>query len=163
MIGGRPAFAGYPGRLVMKGRHAAELSHALARALRASIAARDRRVQLLQRQLDTFGVDRRLAAVRSRLVSADGRLTTAITRRRHRADLQLRNCAGRLDTLSPLAVLGRGYAVAWNADKTRVIRDASRVSSGDIVRVTLSRGELDCEVRSAHQIDTPDESRKPRI
>jgi exodeoxyribonuclease VII large subunit len=151
VIAGRPAFAAYPGRLAMKGRHAAELGHALARAARAAIAARQRRVHQLQRQLDTFGVDRRLAAVRARLVAGDPRLRTAMTRRRHRADLQLRTCAGRLDTLSPLAVLGRGYAVAWNADKTRVLRDASSVPHGDRVRVTLARGELDCEVRSTSE------------
>jgi exodeoxyribonuclease VII large subunit len=46
-----------------------------------------------------------------------------------------------------LAVLGRGYAVAWNEDKTRVLRDASAVAPGDTVKVTLARGELDCEVR----------------
>ena len=147
MLGARPALAGYPGRLAMRGRHVAELSHALARASRAAIASRHRQVQHLQRQLDAFGVDRRLAAVRSRLVTADGRLAASITRRRHRADLQLRSCAGRLDTLSPLAVLGRGYAVAWNADKTRVVRDAATVARGDTVKVTLARGELDCEVR----------------
>jgi exodeoxyribonuclease VII large subunit len=147
-IGSRPAFAGYPGRLAMKGRHAAELSHALARSARGAVAARYRRLQILQRQLDTFGVDRRLATVRSRLVAADVRLTTAITRRRHRADLQLRNYAGRLDTLSPLAVLGRGYAVAWNADKTSVLRDAAAVAAGQTVHVTLARGELECEVRN---------------
>jgi exodeoxyribonuclease VII large subunit len=151
VIGGRPAFAAYPGRLAMKERHAAELTHALARVARAAVAARQRRVHHLQRQLDTFGVDRRLAAVRARLVAVDQRLRTSMTRRRHRADLQLRTCAGRLDTLSPLAVLGRGYAVAWNADKTRVLRDASSVPRGERVRVTLARGELDCEVRSTSE------------
>ncbi|HWF84653.1 MAG TPA: exodeoxyribonuclease VII large subunit, partial [Vicinamibacterales bacterium] len=148
MIGGRPAFTGYPGRLAMKGRHAAELGHAMARAARMAMANRGRRLLQLQRQLDTFGVDRRLAAVRTRLSVADGRMAAAITRRHHVADLQVRNCAGRLDTLSPLAVLGRGYAVAWNADRTRVLRDASVVTPGDTVRVTLARGELECEVRS---------------
>jgi exodeoxyribonuclease VII large subunit len=147
IVGGRPAFAGYPGRVAMRGRHAAELDHAIARAARTAIGARQRRLLQLQRQLDTFGVDRRLAAVRTRLVAAGGRLATAITRRRYLADAQLRNCAGRLETLSPLAVLGRGYAVAWNADKTRVLRDASAVEPGERVRVTLAKGELDCEVR----------------
>jgi exodeoxyribonuclease VII large subunit len=150
----RPAFAAFPGRVAMKGRHAGEIGHALARAARAAVATRQRRVRHLQRQLDTFGVDRRLGAVRTRLIAADERLRTLMTRRRHRADLQLRSCAGRLDTLSPLAVLGRGYAVAWNADKTRVLRDASSVPPGDRVRVTLARGELDCEVRSTSEPPT---------
>jgi exodeoxyribonuclease VII large subunit len=145
---GRPAFAGFPGRVALRGRHAAELSHGLARAARMRLAGGGRRLQQLQRQLDAFGVAARLAAIRTRLVAADGRLAGAIARRRHRAIAQLAASAGRLESLSPLAVLGRGYAVAWNADKTRVLRDTSTVAAGDRVRVTLSRGELDCDVRS---------------
>jgi exodeoxyribonuclease VII large subunit len=131
----------------MRGRHAAELSHALARIMRAGLASRERRRQQIERQLTTFDVGRRLAGIRTRLVGADGRLTGAVRRRQHRAEAQLGSVAGRLDTLSPLAVLGRGYAVAWNADRTRVLRDATTVAPGDTVRVTLARGELECEVR----------------
>src|SRR5213594_728824 len=42
---GRPVFAGFPTRLAMRGRHTAELSHGLARLMRAGIAARARRCQ----------------------------------------------------------------------------------------------------------------------
>src|SRR6266566_2227912 len=66
MLSGRPAIAGYAGRLAMKGRHAAELTHALARSGRARLAVRDRRVQQLRRQLETFDLGRRLAGVRTR-------------------------------------------------------------------------------------------------
>jgi len=147
VAGARPAFAGLPGRVAMRGRHAAELSHALARVMRAGLAARERRRQQIERQLTTFDLGRRLAGIRTRLVGAGGRLSGAVRRRQHRAEAQLGSVAGRLDTLSPLAVLGRGYAVAWNADRTRVLRDAAKVAPGDTVRVTLSRGELECEVR----------------
>jgi exodeoxyribonuclease VII large subunit len=149
MVDGRPAFAGFRGRVAMRGRHAAELSHALARIMRASVALRERRRQQLERQLSTFDAGRRLAGIRTRLVASRGRLDTAMRRRQHRAAAQLAASAGRLDTLSPLAVLARGYAVAWNADRTRIIRDAATVEAGDTIHVTLSRGELDCEVRSS--------------
>jgi exodeoxyribonuclease VII large subunit len=146
MAGSRPALAGFRGRVALRGRRAAELSYALARAMRGRIALRERRLQQLRRQLDTCDLGRRLASIRTRLVGGDGRLRSAIADRRHRAEMQLRNCAGRLDTLSPLAVLGRGYAVCWNAERTEVIRDAATRAPGDRVTVTLARGELNCEV-----------------
>jgi exodeoxyribonuclease VII large subunit len=144
----RPAFAGLPARVAMRGRHTAELTHALARLVRASLASRQRRLQQLERQLTTFDAGRRLAAIKTRLVSVDGRMRSAATRRHDRAQAQLQHAAGRLETLSPIAVLGRGYAVAWNEDKTRVLRDASAVAPGDTVHVRLERGELECGVRS---------------
>src|SRR5205814_1086845 len=125
----------------------ADLSHALARLARAGLAMRERRRLQLERQLVTFDVGRRLAGIHTRLIGAHGRLVAAVTRREHRAVAQLANVAARLETLSPLAVLGRGYAVAWNAEKTRVLRDASAVAAGETIQVTLAKGELECEVR----------------
>jgi exodeoxyribonuclease VII large subunit len=142
----RPAFAGVPGRVAMRGRHTAELTHVLARLMRASVATRERRLQQLERQLATFDAGRRLADIRTRLVGVDERMRGAAARRRDRARAQFQHAAGRLEALSPLAVLGRGYALAWNADKTRVIRDASMVAPGDTMRVTLSRGEIEAKV-----------------
>jgi exodeoxyribonuclease VII large subunit len=146
IAGGRPAMAGYPGRLAMRGRHVSDVSHALARAARLAVAGRGRRLQLVRRQLDTLDLGRRLGAIRTRLVAARGRLTGAIAQRRHQSDAALRNCASRLESLSPLAVLARGYAVCWNADRTRALRDAAGIEPGDTVHVTLSRGEIEAKV-----------------
>jgi exodeoxyribonuclease VII large subunit len=157
-IGGRPAFAGFPGRVAMRGRHAADLTHNAARVMRAGLAARDRRLQLLQRQLAMFDPGRRLAGLRTRLVSGEGRLAGAMAGRRHRAASQLANCAGRLDSLSPLAVLSRGYAVCWTGDRTRVVRAAADVAPGDPVRVTLGQGEIECEVRATSATDSTDKN-----
>jgi len=148
ILSGRPALAGVPGRIAMRGRHAAELTHALARIARASLATRHRHLQHLRRQLETFDLGRRLGGIRTRLVTADGRLTAAMTRALHQSDARFRSCANRLDTLSPLAVLGRGYAVCWTADRTRIVRASTDVNVGDSVQVTLSSGELRCDVRS---------------
>jgi len=148
VAGSRPAFAAFPARLAMRGRHAADLTHVLARALRNGLAARARRLQVLERQLATFDAGRRLGGLRARLVAAETRLNATINRQHDRAAARMRTVLGRLESLSPLAVLGRGYAVAWNADRTRILRDATSVAEGDRVRVTLASGELDCEVRS---------------
>ncbi len=142
----RPGYSGFQMRVALRGRRADDLSHELRRTLRARIAARERVYQALRLKLETFDVRRRFSAIRTRLVEADGRLRTATGRRVHNADARLGSAAARLQSLSPLAVLGRGYAVCWNADRTAIIRDAGAVKDGEQVHVKLQRGELDCTV-----------------
>jgi exodeoxyribonuclease VII large subunit len=62
---------------------------------------------------------------------------------------QISRYAEGLNALSPLAVLGRGYAVA--AKDGHAIRDASALSVGDTVQVRLSRGAFDAEVTHVHE------------
>ncbi|MGE0446984.1 MAG: exodeoxyribonuclease VII large subunit [Vicinamibacterales bacterium] len=147
----RPGMGGFRAHVALRGRHSAELTHALRQALRTRLSAHDRRLQLLRRALDASDVRHRFAALRTRLVGADGRLRAASDRRRHAADTRFRGAAARLESLSPLAVLGRGYAVCWNADGTAIVRDAATVKPGDRVHVKLERGQLDCSVEGSRQ------------
>ena len=133
-------------RTAMLGRRTDDVSHQLLRAIHARLGRRERTYQALRLTLERFDVRRRFAAVRTRLVAADGRLRSSVDRRVHAADARFRANAARLESLSPLAVLGRGYAVCWNADRTAIIRDEAAVSAGDTVHVKLERGELDCTV-----------------
>jgi exodeoxyribonuclease VII large subunit len=123
-----------------------DLSHQLLRAVRGQLGRRDRVYQMLRLALERFDVRRRIGAIRTRLVAADGHLRSSAGRQVHAADARLRGTAARLESLSPLAVLARGYAVCWNEDRTAIIRDASTVANGERVHVTLERGELDCAV-----------------
>jgi exodeoxyribonuclease VII large subunit len=149
----RPGFAGWSARLALRGRHCADTTHALRHAVRSSVSRRVRAFQALRLQLEQYDLRRRLGTVRARLVRVDGTLLAAAMRRHHGAEARLHTCAARLDSLSPLAVLGRGYAVVWDESRTRVIRTASDVKAGDAVRVTLSEGELTCEVVKTDGLD----------
>jgi exodeoxyribonuclease VII large subunit len=151
VLSSRPALAGYPTRLAMRGRDVTELRHRLHQLARTSLALRRRRLDLLRRTVESFDLGRQMEAIRTRLATGDGRLRAGIARRRDRAEARWRERVGRLESLSPLAVLSRGYAVAWNADRTRALRDAQDVTVGDPIRVTLARGELECEVRAQSQ------------
>ena len=53
--------------------------------------------------------------------------------------------ASKLDAMSPLKVLSRGYAIAEKADGT-VLRKASEAESGDKLRLKLGDGSVDCTV-----------------
>jgi exodeoxyribonuclease VII large subunit len=145
-LAGRRALAGWHGQLAFRGRHAAELTHQLKRAVLAHLARRGREYRDLRQRLEAHDLRRHLAASRGRLATADERLRASAVRSRERADSRFRVLAGRLNTLSPLAVLARGYAVCWNADRTAIIRSAASVGAGERVRVTLHEGELACEV-----------------
>ena len=145
-LSSRRGLAGWPARVAMHGRRAAELAHELRRAALARVARREREYRMLRDRLESHDVRRRMAAIRGRLASVDGRLSAAAARGRDRADARLRVLAGRLENLSPLAVLARGYAVCWNEARTGIIRSADAVQPGDRVRVTLAQGEIGCRV-----------------
>ena len=51
-----------------------------------------------------------------------------------------------LGSLSPLAVLDRGYAICQEAEGLKVVTDATRVSPGDNVNIRLARGSLAARV-----------------
>ncbi len=54
----------------------------------------------------------------------------------------------KLDALSPLAVLTRGYSITQAADGS-ILRDAANVTKGDILKIRLERGKLNAEVLSS--------------
>jgi exodeoxyribonuclease VII large subunit len=143
----RPGYGGFHGRVLMRSRRATELTTDLRDAMMAGLDTRARRHRALRAALDTFDLRHRLAAVRARLQAATSALDAGVSRRRMRLEGRLGSAAARLDSLSPLAVLGRGYAVAWDDSRTHVLRRASDTAPGETVRVRLHEGELRCDVR----------------
>jgi exodeoxyribonuclease VII large subunit len=79
---------------------------------------------------------------RSRLEVAARALSPAAARRAEHSRQALGALAARLDALSPLAVLGRGYAVVRAERDGRILRRAGDVEPGDGVRVQLGEGAL---------------------
>jgi exodeoxyribonuclease VII large subunit len=75
-------------------------------------------------------------------------MSRTLVHSRHR----LSTLVGRLDSLSPLAVLGRGYSLTRRATG-EVVRDAAHLAPGDAVEVLLGRGSLDCRVERTKERD----------
>jgi exodeoxyribonuclease VII large subunit len=136
----------WPARVVMRDRDRQELGMRLEHAIGDRLGRLAHRFEGARRRLERRDVRRVAAELRTRLVQADGRLRALAARHRMTADARVRELAGRLHSLSPLAVLGRGYAVCWDETRTSIIRSARRVQRGEAVRVTLAEGELGCRI-----------------
>jgi len=56
--------------------------------------------------------------------------------------------AGKLDTLSPLAVLKRGYSICRKSPHLQIITDAKSLGPRDLINIKLFHGEIIAEVKS---------------
>lgn len=61
---------------------------------------------------------------------------------------RVEDAAGRLDVLSPLRTLARGYSICTLAGTGTVVRDADRLKPGDRLNVIFRRGRAVCRVES---------------
>lgn len=121
-----------------------ELEQRLRAALARRLAAGQRGVEVLERRLVGRDPRRVLAAAGATLSPLEVRLRAAMTRALERRAHQLAAGAERLDAISPLAVLGRGYAIALR--EGRAVRRATDVAPGDGLEVRLHEGSVEVVV-----------------
>jgi len=132
-------------RLRAAGRERDELARRLELAMSR---ARER----ARRKLE--GVTGRLSPARAATRASEGRVRLAVTRaaldanfgaRLDEARAQLEVAVASLDALSPLGVLGRGYALVQDA-RGRLVRSTDGARVGEALRVRLASGALRCRV-----------------
>jgi exodeoxyribonuclease VII large subunit len=135
-------FTAERGRIRSQAQRVDELVRRVETGLRRGSERARERLRRHRERLEAFRWDRQVLARRERLERQRDRLLA-----RFRVGLEKRRSGlGRLvatlDSLSPLAVLSRGYALVWEADGRRLVRDAADVGVGDPLRVRLHRGTL---------------------
>lgn len=102
------------------------------------------------------------ARLHQRLLRYHPQDTLALTKRRHEEASRLLRSAmngilkeksqtlaygiRQLDALSPLKVMARGYSLVYDEKGRRLVKSLKDVEPGDLVRVKLTDGELDCQV-----------------
>ncbi|NOR65150.1 MAG: exodeoxyribonuclease VII large subunit [Candidatus Scalindua sp.] len=76
------------------------------------------------------------------------RLNLNITHALHTERDKLSGIAGKLESLSPLNVLKRGYTITTRQEDNKSLRDIKNLSKGDKIKTNLSKGSIISEIFS---------------
>ncbi|HIW76226.1 MULTISPECIES: exodeoxyribonuclease VII large subunit [Gordonibacter] len=125
-------------------RLARSLPRALERDGAALAAARARLTHMLPRATERERA--RVESLRGRLIVRGGEMIAP-----YRAQTGI--AAARLHDLSPLAIIGRGYAVA-RTEEGAVVKSVDQAPPGAPVVVAVADGELACRVEETRHIET---------
>ncbi len=113
---------------------------------RASLRGHQSRFDVARRRLENAPASLGVQTQRARIQSMAGALGAAARARLRAARSGLVVAASTLDSLSPLAVLGRGYAIVRRISDGRILRDPDEVALGDDLSLRLAGGEIEARV-----------------
>ncbi|MBU4261264.1 MAG: exodeoxyribonuclease VII large subunit [Proteobacteria bacterium] len=120
---------------------------AMTGAMAAAIHHHQEKLNRLEGRLAMQNPARQLV-LRRRLVDELGEKIVVFTRMQmERKRQEFAKAAVLLDAVSPLAVLGRGYAIVSRDRDGRVIRSANQTGPGELLRIRLHEGSLISEVK----------------
>ena len=122
-----------------------ELRRRLEQAIRREVDSRRQTLDLLVGESPLAQPGRLLEGWRARLAGLEQRSRQALDRRLETDAKRLALAAGRLDALSPLKVLGRGYAVA-RRENGEVITDGGALAPGEPILLRFARGSATASV-----------------
>ncbi len=103
-------------------------------------------IKALRSRLFAAKPDKTLAHLADRLMASERFLIERTNRVLALRGAKLGETVARLDSLSPLAVLRRGYSITYDSASGAILRDSQDVQPGARVKVRLQKGSLDCVV-----------------
>jgi exodeoxyribonuclease VII large subunit len=121
----------------------ARLQRAQQRLLQQHASRLDQLARQLRRNSPALAIGRRQEQLRQLQV----RMVTAVQHGQELRQRRLQGLVRALDAVSPLAVLGRGYAIVSREADGAIIREANEVAAGDEIEARLHKGRLLCTVK----------------
>ena len=126
-------------------QHLQKYEQQLARRMQQKVLGGKQQLAWMEKHLLQQHPKRRLLEQAQRLDMFDMTLTNIITKHITKLQTQLANAAAKLDALSPLATLKRGYAIATDTNN-HIIHSTKTTTPGDKIKVRLHDGTLSCTI-----------------
>ncbi len=127
--------------------------------IHAQMRERLRRVEALTAKVLRHDPRQRLTLAQHNLAARHARLERVVERAIDARRARLDGLTARLRSLSPLAVLERGYALVTNAEG-KLIRSATQIATGNIVKTRLGDGDFTSRVEDVTQATQKSRRRK---
>lgn len=128
------------------GQRVDDLSERLDNGLRNLLGRRLEQLARLEQQLAGQHPAVRVAGLRQQLIILSERVERRVTALVDHLGREHGEATARLDTLSPLQTLARGYSVAETTTDGTVVRDVAQLTRGQQLRLRLTRGQALCRV-----------------
>ena len=122
-----------------------EAAHAMEIQIGKIVRTRRTMLETMGLRLRDADTRRILVSRRSALAATGSKLDAAVRARLAQDGERLSVAAGKLESMSPLAVLSRGYAIAFNKQGA-IVKRTAMVKSRDELRVRVSDGDIKCTV-----------------
>ena len=103
-------------------------------------------LEILTNRLSPLKLASKLNEKKIRLALLEQRQISAVRDIADKKDGQLKIETASLDALSPLAVLKRGFSIVQTPEG-KILRDAEKIKQNDRVKIRLSRGRIEAEVK----------------
>ncbi len=125
-----------------------DLVYRLGQAQRDVFEGCRRRFETLSAAVRHYDVRRILAGIGKELDARNAAMAAAERSLLRQRRGRLEQLSGQVDALSPLAILGRGYALVFDASGA-LLKDAGRVKAGEEITARLARGTISATVKGS--------------
>jgi len=118
-----------------------DLTYRLERGERQLLEQMRRRWETFAAAVRHYDLRRVLAGIRGELEAGTAALAAAMRNLLLQKKVRTERMGRALETLSPLAILDRGYALVFDS-AGQLVKDAGQLSVGDEIRARVARGEF---------------------
>ena len=126
------------------------MAEALSAGMTEDLEARTQHLDGLARQLRLLHPTHQLQEYVRRIQETQAVFVMRIRHSLEREERLLQVVAGRLQALSPLAVLARGYSITFSRPQGAIVTRAASLHAGDELETLLAQGRVVSAVRAVH-------------